>query len=137
MASKSPAREGRETILRLFAEKVSIGKMRVTTGRVGVSVVTRKKQLPVNGLLSSETAEIECVPLGVPVERIPEVRSEGDTLIVPVVDEILRIERQLILKEEIRIRRVRSSRVHQELVTIREQKVSIRRQSRTQEAAEP
>jgi hypothetical protein len=37
------------------------------------------------------------------------VRQEGDTTIVPVVEEVLVVERRLMLKEEIRIKRVRTT----------------------------
>ena len=47
--------------------------------------------------------------------------EEGDTIILPVVEEVLVVERRLILKEEVRLRRVRTTRRHTETVTVREQ----------------
>lgn len=136
MPSESPLRDERGKVLYLFAEDASIGKEPVTTGQVHVSVVTRAEQTVVKECVLTETAEIERVPMGIAVDRVPEVRSEGDTLIVPVVEEVLRIERQLILKEEIRIRKMRSSHAHQEVVTVRKQHASITRQPTIQDAAE-
>jgi stress response protein YsnF len=50
--------------------------------------------------------EIGRVPVGRPVDTMPPVRQEGDTTIVPVVEEIIVVGRRLILKEEVRIRRL-------------------------------
>jgi len=50
---------------------------------------------------------------------MPAVRDEGDTIVIPIVEEVLVIERRLLLKEEVRVRRVRSTERHQETVTLR------------------
>ena len=39
---------------------------------------------------------------------MPTIREEGDTIVIPIVEEMLVIERRLLLKEEVRVRRVRS-----------------------------
>jgi stress response protein YsnF len=81
----------------------------------------------VSEVLASENVSIERVPIGKPLEgnRVPEVRPLGDTLVIPLVEEVLTIERRLILKEEIRIRRTQSSHTHQERVNVRKQEVVI------------
>lgn len=35
----------------------------------------------------------------------PEIRTEGDVTIVPVLEEVLVVEKRLVLKEELHIRR--------------------------------
>jgi stress response protein YsnF len=39
------------------------------------------------------------------VETAPEIRTEGDVTILPVVEEVLVVEKRLVLKEELHIRR--------------------------------
>jgi stress response protein YsnF len=52
---------------------------------------------------------------------MPSTREEGDTLIVPVVEEQLVVSKRLVLKEEIHIRRERTqSRVSQSVPIERE-----------------
>jgi len=51
---------------------------------------------------------------------VPPISQEGDTTIIPVVEEIVVVERRLVLKEEVRIRRVRTKEQHQETVVLRE-----------------
>jgi Domain of unknown function (DUF2382) len=52
-----------------------------------------------------ERVESERVPVGRIVDAIPPVPEEGDTTVMAVVEEVVVIERQLVLKQEIRIRR--------------------------------
>ena len=117
-------REEREIVVPLCSEELSISKRRLATRRVHASVVTQEREVVVKEILARETVEIERIPVGRPLERSPETRMEGDTLVVPVVEEVLKIERQLVLKEEIRIRRVRVSHIDDQRVKIRAQELA-------------
>jgi stress response protein YsnF len=57
----------------------------------------------------------------------PPVREEGDVTIMPVIEEIVVVERQLILKEEIHIRQVHATEKYRETVVVREQDAMISR----------
>ena len=95
-----------------------------------VSTVTREHERFVDEMLNHERVEIERVPIGRPVDAIPPVRQEGDTTIMSVVEETIVVERRLILKEEVRIRRLRASERHQETVVLRKQEAVITRVER-------
>src|SRR6516164_3547435 len=97
-----------DATLRLLAEELAVAKEKVETGRVRISTRTREREELVDEDLAREHVEIETVPVGLRIDAVPEVRQEGDTTIVPVVEEILVVERRLLLKEEIRIKRVRT-----------------------------
>ena len=56
---------------------------------------------------------------------MPAIRQEGDVTIVPVVEEIVVVERRLMLKEELHVRRVRSTHRHEETVTLRYQEAEV------------
>jgi stress response protein YsnF len=117
----------RETIIPLFEEEVSIGKRIVDTARVQVSRVTHRREQLIEEMLERERVEVERVTIGRPIETMPSIRQEGDITIIPVVEEVLRIERQLVLKEELRIRRIKETERYQEVVTLRSQKAEISR----------
>jgi stress response protein YsnF len=70
---------------------------------------------------------VERVAIGQPVETMPPVREEGEYLIIPVVEEVLKIERVLVLKEEVRIRRTQHTERYQERVTLRRQQAVVNR----------
>lgn len=126
-----PAPCDSEVILPLLREEVAVQKEVVETGRVAVARVTREHSELIAEPLTTETLEISRVPIGRPIETMPAVRDDGDTVVIPVVEERLLIERQLFLKEEVRIRRVRTSGTHQESVTLRHHEVAINRHPQT------
>ena len=116
-----------DATLRLVTEELAVAKEKVETGRVRISTRTHEREALIDETLARERVEIETVPLGLQVDAVPEVRQEGDTTIVPVVEEVLVVERRLMLKEEIRIKRVRTTEHHQEKVMLRHQEAVVTR----------
>jgi len=116
-----------KSVIPLFAEEISLSKRTLTTGSVRVSVVTRQHEELVDEPLARERVEIERIPVGRQIDAVPAVREEGDTTIIPVVEEVLVVERRLVLKEEIRLRRVRGTERHQERITLRKQEAVVTR----------
>ena len=117
-----------ETKLQLFTEELSVAKETVETGRVRISTHTLEREALVDEDLAHEQVEIETIPVNLQIDSVPEVRQEGDTTIVPVVEEKLVVKRRLMLKEEVRIRRVRSTERHRETVKLRYQDAVVTRQ---------
>jgi len=116
---------GAEPAVQLFAEELHVGKETRETGRVRVSTRTVEREAVVDEDLARERVEIERIPVGRRIDAMPAVRQEGDTTIVPVVEEVLVLERRLMLKEEVRITRVRTTERHRETVTLRHQEAVI------------
>lgn len=116
-----------QVVIPLLAEEISVAKRRIVTGRVEIAIICREREELVDELLTREQVEIERTPVGTTVERAPEIREEGDTLVIPVVEEVLVVERRLFLKEEVRVRRVRGAERHQERVKVRRQDVVVTR----------
>jgi uncharacterized protein (TIGR02271 family) len=124
---ESPADHSRETVIPLFQEELLVSKRVVPTSRVQVSRVTHNHEQLVDELLGREQVEVERVAIDKPIDRMPTVREEGDCIIVPVVEEVLKIERLLVLKEEVWIRRVKGTERYQERVTLRKQEAVVNR----------
>ena len=114
-------------VLRLWEEEVSFDRERVETGRVRVRTITREHEETVEVPLTEEHIEVERVPIGREIEAMPQSRQEGDTTIVPVVEEVVVMRRKLVLKEEVHLRLVRSTEQHRESVTLRRQEAVIER----------
>lgn len=127
--TKKPSAPGPadEIIVPLHAEEISISKQTMETGRVQVNTVTREHEQLVDELLTHEHVEIERIPIGKPIDVTPPVRETADRIIVPVVEEVLVVERRLVLKEEVHIHRVRQTERCQERVTLRRQEAEITR----------
>jgi uncharacterized protein (TIGR02271 family) len=117
----------REIVVPLLTEELSVTKRVVPKGRVQISRVTRQHDELVDELLAREHVEIERTPIGRTVETMPAMREEGDTLVIPIVEEVLVTERRLVLKEEVRIRKRRETERHQERVTLRRQEAVVTR----------
>jgi stress response protein YsnF len=123
----APLRSVEEQVIPVLAEQISVERRRVETGRVLATVTTQSYERVIKEDLVRDTVEVERVLIGRTVESIPSVREEGDTTIIPVVEEVLVIERRLILKEEVRLRRVRIRETHAATVVTRSQDVVVTR----------
>jgi uncharacterized protein (TIGR02271 family) len=116
-----------EETIKLLAEELSVGQRLVETGRVRVRVLTRETEELVDVPLARERVVVNRVAVGKPVEAIPAIREEGDTIIVPIVEEMLVVERRLMLKEELYLKRERTTERHQERVRLRHQEAVVTR----------
>src|SRR5215831_7586590 len=135
--SKTVKRAPDSATLPLLAEELSVSKETVETGRVRVATRTREREALIDEDLARERVEIETVPIGSRIDAMPEVRQEGGTTIIPVVEETLLVERRLVLKEEVRIRRVRTTEHHTQTVKLRYQEVVVTRQPGDTGKADP
>jgi uncharacterized protein (TIGR02271 family) len=118
-----------EVILPLLEEALRLGKRRVETGRVRISVSTANDERLVRETLRTERAEVEHVQVNRDLaegEAAPVARWEDDdTLVVPVVEEVLIIERRLVLREEVRLKLVATDEVVEQSVTLRRQQANV------------
>jgi stress response protein YsnF len=71
--------------------------------------------------------DVERVPVGrfVDAAALPAARHEGDTLIVPVFEEVLVVEKRMRLVEEVRISKRQHARPANQNVVLRSEQVSI------------
>lgn len=111
----------------LAEERVSVTKREIETGRlrVQVSVEERRDAVPVE--LLHDEVEVERVPVNKEVGYLPSVRLEGSTTIIPVVEEVMVMEKRLVLVEEIHVRRKSVADTRQIPVTLRSEQVRIDR----------
>ena len=109
----------------LVEERVSVTKRQVESGRrrIRISVEEREERVPVE--LSHDEVEIERVPKNIPLQSLPSVRLEGTTTVIPVVEEMVVVEKRLVLVEEIHVRRKSTKEVQEVPVSLRAEKVSI------------
>ena len=124
-----------ETLI-LHAEALEVGTRRVIGDTVRVSTRTRVRDEVVDETLVHERVEIERVAVDRIVDAVPPVRQEGDVTVLSVVEEVLVLERRLVLKEEVRVRRVQVMDTHRETVALREQVVEVNR-DRTGRVTDP
>lgn len=114
-------------VLPVQEESVAVSKRRVITGKVRVSTRTVTADETAEIALERSRVDVIRVPMERVVEVAPEMRVEGDTTIIPVIEERLVVMRQLVLIEEVRIRRRVVQDVARQRVTLRKQLVVVER----------
>src|SRR3954470_4950459 len=89
----------------ILEEEAHIHKRAVSTGKVRIRTAVEVIEEIASAKLEEERVEITRVPVNRVVDTAPAVRTENDTTIIPLVEEVLVVEKQLVLKEELHLRR--------------------------------
>ena len=119
--------DGVEEVIPLVQEHLTVSKRVVETGRVRVSTRVEEQTETIRAELQRDNVTVERVAVDRVIEAVPDVRWEGDTFIVPVVEEVLVVEKRLVLKEELRIRPEKSVERVEKPVVVRRTVASIER----------
>ena len=114
----------------LHVEEISVSRREIKKATVQVALVTGTREQLIDEELTHVRIEIERVPIDRAVEVAPPTRQEGDITIIPVVEEIVVVERRLVLKEEVWVRHVSTKEQHRETVMLRRQEAVITREER-------
>jgi len=111
----------------LLEEEMRVNKRSVATGKVRVRSVVDTIEEVARAALAEDRVEVTRVPLNREVSAAPPVRTEGEVTIVPVMEEVLVVEKRLVLKEELHIRRRVTHENVEVPVTLRKQRAVIER----------
>ena len=106
----------------LLREELRVEKRNVLTGKVRVRSVVDVVEEVARATLEDQRIEVTRVPVGKEIDEAPSVRTEGDVVIVPVIEEVLVVEKRLVLKEELHIRRHVTHENVEVPVTLRKQR---------------
>jgi stress response protein YsnF len=116
-----------EISIPVVAEEAHAGTRQIVTG--GVRVV--KKTVPHEEILQQELqkqkVEVRRVQINRQVDGPQQPREEGTTLIVPVVEEALQVQKIWVLKEEIHITRITEAEMHEERIMLAREEADIER----------
>ena len=111
-------------------EEAWIEKRIVDTGRgVRIHKTVAEHPCQIDESLLRDEVQVSHVPVDriVPLDQAPATRYEGDTLVVPILEEVLVVERRLRIKEELHITRTRHEERHAETVLLKSEQVSVER----------
>ncbi|GAB3508884.1 hypothetical protein GCM10027341_45260 [Spirosoma knui] len=124
-----PQHQAQQVVTPVFEEQVDIGKRIVETGQVTIIKKVHEKQQEVELPVVHENVRVERVPINQYVAWAPAVRQEGETMIIPVIQEVLVTEKRLLLVEEVHVTRERTEERDIRQVTLRQEEVHIERTS--------
>ena len=114
----------------VVAEQLAVGTRTVDTGRgVRVHKTVIEQPVTIDEALGHDEVDVRHVAVDriVAPDEVPATRYEGDTLVVPVLEEVLVVERRVRIKEELHITRIRREEHHQEQVSLKAEQVSVER----------
>ena len=123
---ESPREEG-DAVIPLHDESVTVGKQRVERSRVRVTTRVPEREATVREALEHEEATVTRVPIDREIDAYPGIRQEGDVTVIPLVEEVLVVERRLMLREELHIRKNRRTVEVEQPVTLRSEEAVVER----------
>lgn len=130
MSSSTPDNSPQDVRISVVEEQLDVGTRVVETGR-GVRIHKTVSEQPViiDERLMRDEIDIQHVPIDriVALEEAPTTRYEGDTLVVPVFEEVLVVERRLRIKEEPHITRIQHEERYQDTILLKAEQVEIER----------
>ena len=111
----------------LVQENVTVEKRVVETGRVRIRSVVDEKLFRVAEDLERDDVSIERVAVNREITEPPQTREEDGVLVVPILEEVVIVEKRLFLKEELRIRRTRKRQRVEEAVCLKSMHAEVER----------
>ena len=113
----------------VIEERARVEKKVIERGVVKIDATIKEHVETITEALMHEEVEIKHVAMNVAVDAVPEVRQEGDVVIIPVVEERFVVSKRLILTEELHVHRRKVSEQTSIPVTLRSTDIAIQRES--------
>lgn len=111
----------------VMKEELAIERRVIDVAGVRVTKSVRAEDRVVDEALWRDEVGVELVEVNRVVEAPVASRSEGDTLIIPLLEEVLVVEKRLLLREELRLTRRRVSVHARQNVTLRSEDITVDR----------
>ena len=123
--SPNAARES--VVIPVVEERLEVRKEEAETGRVAVYLTPHEREEIVRVPLVDEHVEVRHVEVNRFVDAPEPVRQDGDVTIVPVMEEVLVVQKRLRVKHELHLVRRRETREHAQRVTLRSEEARVLR----------
>lgn len=131
MSSNTGEAAGQEGLrIPIVEEQLAFKTRVVETGRgVRIHKTVSEQPVTIDERLARDLVDVRRVAVDRLVEgdETPVPRYEGDTLVVPVLEEVLVVERRLRIKEELHITRTRHEERYQDTVPLKAERVEVER----------
>lgn len=126
-ATAKLSKRGEATVIPVIQEEAYFDKRAVESGRVRITKQVHTHEENIDTPLIQERVQVERIPIEQIINDAAKTRYEGETLVIPVMEEVLVVEKRLLLKEEIRITKHTEETLHEETVTLRSEEVAVER----------
>ncbi len=114
-------------VIEVVQEHIVVSKETVDTARVVVHKRVVEEERTLNIPLIQEGYEVEHHPIKKIVDTMPEVRQEEDRVVIPVVREVLVVEKRYEIVEEVHVIKRRTEVPHMQDITLLKEVVDVER----------
>lgn len=111
----------------VIQETAKIGKHLVESGTVRIDKKVHEKEVVVEVPVEHDEMEVKRIPINQYIKTPPPaMRYEGDTMVIPVLKEVVFTEKRLMLVEEVRVTKRKNKETVQEKVNLRKEEVTVK-----------
>jgi uncharacterized protein (TIGR02271 family) len=110
---------GEKKIIPLIEEQLKVGKRSKVVGITRIKKAIQERVELVEQPLKEDEIQVERVPINKIIEKPVSVRKEHGITIVPVLEEVLIVEKRLVLREELHIKKLVKTVNKRQEVTLR------------------
>ncbi|WP_420151902.1 YsnF/AvaK domain-containing protein [Spirosoma sp.] len=114
-------------VIPVIEEQIQIDKQIIETGTVRIAKQVFEEAQTVDIPVFREEVTVEHVAVYQYVDAAPAVRYEGETMIIPVLREVLVTEKRLLLVEEVHVTKRHITDQETQEVTLRKEEVIVER----------
>jgi uncharacterized protein (TIGR02271 family) len=127
IVTSNRAREEERVVMPVIAETLEVQKRKVQTGGVRVRKIVHEREEVVDEPLVREEVQVKRVPINRVVDAPVPVRHVGNTMIISLLEEVLVVEKRLMLKEELHITKGEIETYKPQRVTLRTEEAVVER----------
>lgn len=114
-------------VIPVLTEHLDVDKRRVNTGGVRIDKQVHQREVTVDEPGFEEEVHVERVAVQRILDEPAEIHYQDEALIIPIMEEVLVVEKRLMLKEELRVTKRRKEVRRPQRVTLRSERATVER----------
>jgi uncharacterized protein (TIGR02271 family) len=127
LVTSNRTREEERIVMPVVAETLDVQKRKVETGGVRIKKIVHEREEVVDEPLMREEVHVKRVPINRVVDAPVPVRHVGNTMIISILEEVLVVEKRLMLKEELHITKGEVETYKPQRITLRTEEAVVER----------
>jgi len=137
IVTSNRTREEEHIVMPVIAETLDVQKRKVETGGVRIKKIVHEREEIVDEPLMREEVQVKRVPINRVVEAPVPVRHVGNTMIISLLEEVLVVEKRLMLKEELHVTKGEIETFKPQRITLRTEEAVVERVGDENETQSP
>lgn len=117
-----------QIVVPVIQEELHVNKQEVRKGVVRVTTRVDSREQVVDEPLLHEWVSVDRVPVNQLIEGdLPQVREENGVMVIPIIEEVLVIEKKVLLREEVHLTKRKATVRKPQTLVLRSQSVEVER----------